>query len=138
MYEKKTASENRFPGSENRFRYLGDTLFLVSLFLWFLNRFFLRPNFDFHLLFTWWSDFLCVPITLPPLLLLLKLLRARPEDESPTVEEIMIFLLIISFAFEILFPCLPFTDGKTYSDPLDIVAYTIGGIFSGIWWKSRM
>lgn len=117
-----------------RFGYLRDPLFLLCVVLYLLNRFCIKPNCEIVFFHAWFNDVICIPFTLPPMLWLLRKMRLRFHDNPPTLPEIVIPLLIISWAFEIYLPNTAMFREVTFADPLDIVAYTIGAVIAGVFW----
>lgn len=119
----------------NRFRYLGDRLFLVACFLYALNRWGLKPRLHSRFLHDHFNDLLLIPCALPVLLLLHRVLRLREHDLPPTPTEIALNLFVWSVLFEVIGPfIMPWTVG----DPLDVLAYVVGGVLAGLWWNSRL
>lgn len=127
--------------SPRRFRYLRDPLFLSAVGLYLLNRYVVKPAtgdasdfFHCHL-----NDLLCLPFWLPPILWINRGLGIRRHDAPPTVGELMLFLLLWSWLFEVIAPApalnvlLPHAVG----DAWDIVAYAAGAAISAWLWHSR-
>jgi len=117
-----------------RFGYLRDPLFLACVVLYVVNRFWIKPNSDIYFFHAWLNDVICIPFTLPPMLWLLRRLRLRFHDGPPTLMEITIPLLIISWAFEIYLPNTAMFREVTVADPWDIVAYAAGAVAAGGFW----
>jgi hypothetical protein len=124
-----------------RFRYLRDPVFLGSVAIYLLNRFVLRPATGnpadfFHCQL---NDVLCIPFWLPPSLWLARGLRLRQHDEPPTVGELMLFLLLWSWLFEVLVQAKPLRVlfPNSVGDAWDIVAYAGGAVLAGLLWRSR-
>lgn len=86
---------------------------------------FLRGQFD---------DVWLIPCALPPLLLLQRWLRLRAHDLPPTWREITLYVLVWSVLFEVIGPHLL---RRATGDPLDVLAYAVGGILAGLWWNRR-
>jgi hypothetical protein len=61
-------------------------------------------------------------------------LRLRPHDQVPSTGEIALYLVVWSLLFEVIGPHIM---RRAVGDPWDIVAYTLGGIFAGVWWHQR-
>ncbi|MCL2304346.1 MAG: hypothetical protein FWC43_03280 [Planctomycetaceae bacterium] len=122
-----------------RFGYLRDPLYLACVVLYVVNRFWIKPNCDIYFFHAWLNDVICIPFTVPPMLWLLRRLRLRFHDGPPTLMEITIPLLMISWAFEIYLPNTAMFRDVTVADPWDIVAYAVGaaaaGGFWGFWYK---
>jgi len=117
-----------------RFGYWRDPLYLACVFLYVVNRFWIKPNCGFFFFHAYWNDVLCIPFTVPPMLWLLRRLHLRFHDGPPTILEITIPLLMISWAFEIYLPNTAMFRDVTVADPWDIVAYAIGAVAAGAWW----
>jgi len=122
-----------------RFRYWRDPVFVVVVLLYWVNRWVLKPmtgdpNDFFH---CYWNDVLCIPLWLPLVLALHRLLGLRRHDRPPTIGEILLHLGIWSWFFEVLAPSEPWLFPRTIGDPLDIVAYAIGAGIAALLWRSR-
>jgi len=121
---------------KNDFKYIRDPLFLFSLALYSLNKFFLPLSnyFGTNFLHFYLNDVLLVPVLLPIILYSSRIFGFRKDDRPPRFIELTIPLLLWSIAFEFIGPRF-FKLG--FSDPLDIVCYCSGGIFSWIIWNKR-
>ncbi len=123
------------PAAPRPFLYLADPLCILSLALYALNRFYLKPH---HLggAFThgYLNDLLCLPLFLPIILRLQQLLRLRPNHRPPQLWEILQHALIFSLLFEVLLPQFPHTFATT-ADPLDALAYLTGGLLAYPLWR---
>ena len=122
------------PESYRKFGYLVDPLYLACVVLYVVNRLWLKPYCDFWFFHWYLNDLICIPFVLPPMLFALRLLRLRRTDGPPDYWEIVVPLLMISFAFEVYFPNTERFRGVTVADPFDIVAYTVGAVISGFFW----
>lgn len=120
--------------SYRKFGYLTDPLYLICVALYGVNRFWIKPHCDFCFFHWYLNDLICIPFVLPPMLLALRLLKLRKEEGPPTYWEIVVPLVALSFAFEIYFPNTERFRDVTVSDPLDIVAYAVGAVASGLFW----
>ena len=118
----------------HKFRYLFDPLFLVCVGLYFFNRFVIRPNCNVQFFHAWLNDLICIPFWVPIMLAGMRLTRLRRHDGLPTVFEIVVPLVIWSWLFEIYLPNLATEKTPYYSDPWDIVAYSIGALLAGCFW----
>ena len=113
-----------------RFRYCGDTLFLVASTLYAINRWLVKPHTSSPFLHGHFNDFLLIPCALPPLLWLHRTLGFRSHDAPPTLGEIASHLVIWSVICEGIGPAfLPRT-----ADIWDVAAYAIGACFAAVWW----
>ncbi|HLH55253.1 MAG TPA: hypothetical protein VKY92_16740 [Verrucomicrobiae bacterium] len=118
----------------NAFGYLLDPLFLITCFLYALNRWALKPHIHSAFLHDHFNDVLLIPCALPPLLFIQRWLNLRRHDLVPTWGEIGLYLVVWSILFEVVGPhIMPWTVG----DPMDVVAYVAGGVLAGLWWHRR-
>jgi hypothetical protein len=118
----------------NSFRYLSDPLFLLASSMYALNRWVLKPRIHSSFLHDHFNDLLLIPCALPPLLLMQRWLRLRPDDRRPTPSEIALYLVVWSFLFEVIGPwIMPWTTG----DARDVAAYVLGGVLAGLWWQRQ-
>ena len=87
---------------ESKFRYMKDSLFLVSVAIYFLNRYLLKPFTGDEIPFfrCYLNDLICIPFCLPIVLFLTRLVRLRDHDNPPDFYEISFYLLMWSFVFE--------------------------------------
>jgi hypothetical protein len=115
-----------------RFRYLRDPLFLMGCGLYAVNRWLLKPHFSGGFLHSHFNDLWLIPCALPPILWLHRQLGLRSHDHPPQSLEIVCHLIFWSVLFEWIGPhFVAYTTG----DPLDVMAYTLGAIFGGLWWQ---
>jgi hypothetical protein len=115
-----------------RFGYLRDPLFLICCALYVFNRCLVKPHTQVAFYRDWFDDLLLIPCALPPLLLLHRWLKLRLHDSPPTLIEIAAHLIAWSVLFEWLGPHLT---ARATGDPNDIVAYAVGALLSGLWWR---
>lgn len=116
------------------FGYLSDPLFIVTCFLYALNRWALKPHIHSAFLHDHFNDVLLIPCALPPLLWLQRRLGLRHHDQAPEVSEIALYLVVWSILFEGIGPrIMP----RAVGDPWDVVSYFAGGILAGLWWHRR-
>jgi hypothetical protein len=115
-----------------RFGYWRDPLFLIGCALYAANRCFIKPHFHFIVFHSWFNDLLLIPCALPLLLFLHRRFGLRTHDAAPTFTEIAAHLAGWSILFEIIGPHL--MRGVT-GDPLDVMAYCIGGAVAFVWWQ---
>jgi len=117
-----------------RFLYCRDPLFLIGCAAYALNRWLLKPHLSSPFLHNHFNDLWLIPCALPPILWLHRRLRLRADDGYPRVTEIALHFVFWSVLFEYIGPkFMPHTVG----DPLDVVAYAVGAVVAGIWWRSR-
>ena len=113
-----------------RFGYWRDPLFVVGCALYGLNRWVLKPHVHSDFLHGQFNDILLIPCALPLVLWLQRQLGLRHHDLPPTLREIAFHLAVWSALFEVVGPHFLRVTG----DPLDVLAYAIGGAVAGIWW----
>jgi hypothetical protein len=118
-----------------RFLYLADPLFLACVQAYAVNRFLLRPNLDLRFLHHYFNDLICIPFWVPIMLFFQKLLRLRRDDAPPQTGEILIPLILWSFAFEVWLPRTEVLRGKAIADPIDIVCYSLGALGAAWFWR---
>jgi hypothetical protein len=114
-----------------RFGYWRDPLFLLCCALYVLNRWFLKPHLHSGFLHGQFNDLLLIPCALPLVLWLQRKLGLRRHDLSPSIGEIVGHLLIWSVLFEAIGPRVLHVTG----DPLDVLAYFVGGASAALWWN---
>ena len=110
---------------ETRFRYLIEPLFLISVALYGLNRFWLKPLYGSNAIFlrSYWNDVLFFPVMFPILLSFHRILGLRKHDSLPSWFETIFYLALWSTLLEWVFPIL-FHHGVR--DWKDVVCYTVG------------
>jgi ubiquinone/menaquinone biosynthesis C-methylase UbiE len=113
-----------------RFAYVFDPLFLACCALYAANRWLIKPHTHIAFFHNWFNDTLLIPCALPPLLFVHDLFRLRPRNNWPTGPEIAAHVIGWSILFEGIGPHIMRTTG----DPLDVVAYAVGGLFAYAWW----
>jgi hypothetical protein len=59
-------------------------------------------------------------------------LGLRAHDDAPTVGEILGHLVCWSFLFEVIGPHWM---QRATGDPLDVLAYAVGALLAGVWWR---
>lgn len=117
-----------------KFGYLRDPLYLWCVVLYVVNRFVVKPNCGIVFFHAYLNDVICIGFILPPMLWLLRRLKLRSHDGAPDFREIVIPLVMISWAFEIYLPNTERFREVTVSDPFDIVAYAFGAVVAGAFW----
>jgi hypothetical protein len=115
-----------------RFLYLRDPLFLVGCAAYAGNRWLIKPHFHTGFFHDHFNDCWLIPCALPPVLWLHQRLGLRPRGAAPQLSEIIPHLIFWSLLFEWIGP--KFVRGTT-GDPLDVVAYVVGGIVATLWWQ---
>ena len=116
------------------FRYAFDPIFIGSIALFAVNRWLLKPS-GFASVFShgYVNDLLCLPIFLPMSLLLQRWVRIRSHDRRPLAWEIVQHWIVFSVMFELIVPRLH--GFRSTADPLDVVAYFVGGVVAGYGWR---
>ena len=115
-----------------RFRYLRDPVFLLGCAAYVINRWLIKPHFRSGIFHSQFNDFWLIPCALPPVLWLHRQLGLRSHDDAPRLAEIASHLIFWSLLFEWIGPKFV---SHTTGDFADVIAYTVGAIFSGIWWQ---
>lgn len=117
-----------------KFKYLLDPIFLLSLTIYFINKLsFLKFGLLSYKFCTYYlNDLLLIPVVVPIVLFFSRVLKLRDIYSPPTFLEIIVPLAIWSIAFELVGP---FYFGKGTSDPLDVLAYCLGGLISWLIWN---
>lgn len=116
------------------FRYCCDPLFLSGVSLYAANRWMVRPHTASAFLRGQFNDLLLIPCALPPLLWLHRLLRLRSHDRPPEFAEVLLHIAVWSVVCEAIGPRI--FHGST-ADPLDVLAYVVGGLAAWLWWRGR-
>lgn len=116
----------------NRFRYLGDPVFLVCAGTYALNRWWLKgvsssPFVRGHL-----NDLLLIPAALPVILWVHRCLHWRSHDAPPSRTEILMHLAIWSVICEWIGPSWLH---RGIADPWDVVMYSAGALVAWIIWN---
>ena len=126
----------------NRFGYLHDRLFWVSSAAYAFNRLFLKFHLaalrDSHFHFVWslfhshFDDLLLLPVALPVVLWIQRLLGLRKNDFPPSWTEMVLHLGIWSVMCKFVGP---FWLKVGTADPWDLMAFTLGGVAACLWWN---
>lgn len=115
-----------------RFRYLRDPLFLACVATYGVNRLVLKALCTEGFVHAHLNDLICIPFWVPIMLFVQRQLGLRAGDASPAPSELIIPLVLWSWAFEIL---LPRTDVRFVGDHLDILYYALGALGAGLFWR---
>ncbi len=123
--------------SRPSFGYLADPVCIASLLIYVANRWYLKP----HHIGGWFTrgylnDVLCLPLLLPMILRVQRLIGLRNHDDFPTAWEVLQHWAIFSIVFELIIPRFPSRFDST-ADPWDVLAYLAGGTLAWIWWSGR-
>lgn len=117
-----------------RFAYLRDPLFLTGCAAYVVNRWLVKPHVHSGFMRGHFNDLWLIPCALPPMLALHRRLGWRNHDHAPLFSEITLHLVLWSMLFEWLGPqFMPHVTG----DPLDVLAYVVGGLFAWGWWRQH-
>jgi len=118
------------------FRYLLDRLCLVALSAYLFNKFLLKPTLPKGEVFFrgYFNDLLLIPVALPMVLCVLRLVGIRKHDLPPTREETLTALFVWSLMSEVIGPVF---FPKTTGDPSDILAYAVGAFIAFYLWNRR-
>jgi hypothetical protein len=117
------------------FRYLADPVCIASLVLYAINRFYLKP----HHIGGWFThgylnDVLCLPLFVPMILRVQRLIGLRRHDGYPRGWEILQHWAAFSIVFQLILPRYPKTF-TTAGDHWDMLAYATGGIMAWTCWR---
>jgi len=115
------------------FGYVRDPLCLVAIALYALNRWLVKPHISGGFLHDHFNDLLLIPAALPVVLWLQRRLGWRPHDEAPRWSEIALHLTIWGILCEVIGPHLV---AHATGDWRDLIAYAVGAVISGWWWRS--
>ena len=116
----------------NPFRGWRDPLCRAGCAAYLINRFCLKPVLPLPFLHSHFNDLLLIPCALPILLSVHERLGLRPRGGVPTWPEFLGHWALWSVLFEWVGPRL-FVHAT--GDPLDVVAYGVGGLVSMLWWR---
>ncbi len=138
IFLKKIEIKNlRFLKRRSKFRYLRDPLFLLSVAIYFLNRYLLKSFAGDEISFfkCYLNDLICIPFWLPLVLFVTRVVRLREDDNPPDFYEVSFYLLMWSFVFEYVGPSYGKYFNYPVADPWDIFFYAIGAIVGGVYWN---
>jgi len=124
-------------GAPGSFKYCFDPVCLTALTIYLANRWFMKPHWGAYISFfpDYLNDFLCIPLFLPPVLLVNCLLGVRQRSRYPTAFELLFHLVVWSVCFEVVAPLFSAVFHTT-ADPLDVAAYALGAGVAGLVWGS--
>ena len=114
------------------FGYLRDPLCVVACGLYVLNRAWLRGHVGGQFFTGYFNDLLLIPAALPLVLWLQRRLGVRGNDHPPRWPEIALHVVVWSVTAEGI---MPHVVAHATGDWHDIVAYAIGAIVAGCWWR---
>ncbi|MEM7036103.1 MAG: magnesium citrate secondary transporter [Bacteroidota bacterium] len=108
---------------------LGHPLFLLSFTLYACLMAMRATGWHLPFFHTHFTDFLCMPVLLPIAHFLLQTLLPRQTPAAFSFAHVLAAVLFYSLLFEGLFPIL---STSATADPLDILAYLLGGL---VFWR---
>ncbi|RYX85640.1 hypothetical protein EON83_04690 [bacterium] len=111
-----------------------DALWLFSVALFALNKIWIKPNFSGAFWHSSLNDVLCLPVWMPIMVWLFARLRLR-DASPPRPLEIVVCWLFWSFVFEVVMPNTTTFGGFSAGDPMDVLAYGVGGVVGFAWWE---
>ena len=118
-----------------RFRYCLDPLFFACLAAYWLNRIVIKPHTHATFPHAYLNDLICLPFWVPIMLALQRAARLRSHDAPPLPVEILIPLVLWSWAFEVWLPGSSLGRNWCTADPWDIVCYSLGALGAGVFWR---
>ncbi|WP_221029358.1 hypothetical protein [Actomonas aquatica] len=117
------------------FGYVRDPLCLLTMALYALNRWALKPQLTGGgFMHDHFNDLLLIPAALPLILWVQRKLGWRDHDQAPRWSEIGLHLAIWGVICEIAGPSIA---AHATGDWRDLVAYTVGAAVAGLWWQRR-
>lgn len=116
----------------SRFGYLRDTMFLVAMSGYVINRWLLKPSLLSPFLHGHLADLLLMPAALPVVLWVQRLVGLREHDLAPSWAEMGLHLVVWSLICEFIGP--HWLHHGT-ADGWDVVAYAVGGVVACLWWN---
>ena len=116
------------------FGYVRDPLFLAASAAYVINRVWLRHALPGWFVQGYFNDMLLIPAALPLVLWFQRQLGWRAHDGAPTWLEILGHFVLWSLICEVVV-ILWLRHGT--GDPADVIAYVVGGVAAGFWWKRR-
>jgi hypothetical protein len=119
-----------------KFRYLKDPLFVVCVFLYFLNRLLIKHFMQAGFFHDHLNDLICIPFWVPIMIFTLRKLRLRRDEGPPRADEIIIPLIMWSAIFEIYLPRVSYFEWLATSDFTDIFWYAAGALMASVIWDS--
>lgn len=118
-----------------KFLYLRDPLWMCCFFLYFANRWFLKPAFSGGFVHTSLNDLICIPFWVPIMLWTMRKIGLRAHDKIPQAQEILIPLLLWSWYFELWLPNFTPVKGIAHADVYDVFHYVTGAGISFLFWR---
>lgn len=117
------------------FRYLRDPVFLVALSIYLINKFALKPYTHNWFVHGYVVDIICMPFWIPIMIFTMRKVGLRSHDDPPHPHEILIPLVVWSWAFEVYLPDTSALRGITIADNMDVLSYTCGALVAVMIWR---
>lgn len=118
----------------NGFRYWRDGLCLAACAAYAINRWLVKPWLGTGFFHDHFNDLLLIPAALPLLLWIQHLMKLRLGNAAPSWSEIFGYTALWSILFEVIGPQFL----KVTGDWIDAIAYFVGAILAGFWWRRSM
>ena len=118
-----------------RFGYLRDPLCIAACALYALNRLWWKGHAGDAFLNGYFNDLLLIPAALPIVLWVQRQIGVRPHDLPPRWREIVFHLVVWSVTAEGIMPHLTV---RATGDWHDVLAYGLGAIAAGYWWREGL
>ena len=118
-----------------KFHFFGDPICLASMIFYAVNRWYFKPH-DIGGAFTqgYVNDLLCLPLFLPLILGVQRMIGLRKHDAPPRMWEVVQHAIIFSILFEVVLPRYP-RQFHTTADPWDAIADLVGGVTAWFCWR---
>jgi len=117
------------------FLYLRDPLFLCCVLVYFVNRLIFKNVWPTGFVHEHLNDLICIPLWVPIMLWVERLLMLRPDDRPPDAIEVIVPLLVWSWVFEMILPGTEMFGRYCTADAWDIVYYSLGAVGAAIIWR---
>ena len=111
-----------------------DALWLASVALFALNKWWIKPHFDGWFWHSSLNDVLCLPVWMPVCVWIFAKFKLR-DSAAPRPLEIAVCLLFWSLVFEVWLPQTELFGHFAPGDPFDVLAYAVGGMLGWAWWN---
>jgi hypothetical protein len=118
-----------------KFLYLRDPLFLFCVLTYFVNRLVLKEIWDTGFVHEHLNDLICIPFWAPIMLWGERRLGLRKSDDPPETNEIIIPLIVWSWAFEIVLPSMGPVGAWCVADYRDVFYYSLGALGAAVFWR---
>ena len=113
---------------------LRDWLWITSVALVVLNKLWIKPHFSGAFWHSSLNDVLCLPVWMPIMVWVFARFRWR-EASPPRTLEILVCWIFWSLVFEVWLPHTDIFGRFASGDPLDVLAYGVGGVTALFWWE---